>query len=444
MRNKNGHKYLTEKHGKFFCAAPWNSLHEGPNGLVSTCCKSREPIGWSQDQTFEEMYNSDHAKSVRASILQGKMHSNCKACAVQEADGHPAGNRVHSNEMTDNKVIDDLVANTDPDGTLHVHRPEWLDLLWTNKCNFACLGCGPELSSTINNKYHTEFSLLNDENYGKHPNWDNGNTNKIDYIIKHSDTIQSLHLNGGEPWMQEATYELLEELLKRGLHKTIQVWSHTNGSITKSYKGVDILETYLVHWGDKCKITISNDGHGDRGAYTRYGYKESKWLNTYDRIRQSGLKNVSIQTCVNVFNAQTLTDTAEFYMENCQLDNGLHGSLTIWHNPTTTPLMLAYVPELKERAIDQVQQLMLSERYPRQWCDDLQKYLDYLHRTSEIDAKYSLPNNKKLLAWYDGVSALDTKRKTDLCATFPELVPLWDLAVTETERQKDQTQYHTS
>ena len=74
----------------------------------------------------------------------------------------------------------------------------------------------------------------------------------------------------------------------------------------------------------------------------------------------------------------------------------------------------------------------------------MQKHLDYLHRTSEIDNKYSLPNNAALLAWYAGVSALDVKRKTDLRATFPELTPLWDLAVTETERQKDQTLIRTS
>ena len=32
-------------------------------------------------------------------------------------------------------TIDELVANTQPDGTLNLHKPEWLDLLWTNKCN---------------------------------------------------------------------------------------------------------------------------------------------------------------------------------------------------------------------------------------------------------------------------------------------------------------------
>ena len=449
MRNEKGHDYLTKKYGKFFCASPWNSLHEGPGGLVSTCCKSREPIGWSQNQSFEEMYNSDHAKSVRASILRGEMHSNCKACAVQEEDGHPASNRVHGNTMTNFEVIDKLVANTDTDGTLHVHHPEWLDLLWTNKCSFSCLGCSPELSSSINDRYSEEFALLNgyepDKYYKDFSNWDNGNANKIDYIIKHSDTIRSLHLNGGEPWMQEATYELLDEMLKRGLNKVIQVWSHTNGSVTKSYKGVDIVEEYLVHWGDLCKITISNDGHGERGAYARFGYKESKWLKTYDKIRESGLKNVSIQTCWNVFNAQTITDTAEFYWENCRLKNGmLFGSLTPWYNPTTTPLMLSYVPELRLKAVEQIEQLMKIDHRPTNWTGDLQKYHDYLNRWSEINKKYSMDNTSRLINWYQGITALDKKRKTSLCDTFPELVPLYELAVTETERQKDQTPYHTS
>ncbi len=445
IRNIDNHKYLTEKHGKFFCASPWNSLHEGPQGLVSTCCKSRQPIGWSGKQNFEEMFNSDLSKEIRASILQGKMHSNCESCAIQEKDGHAASNRVHGNSMTDRAVVDELVANTDVDGTLHVHKPEWLDLLWTNKCNFSCLGCSPELSSSINNNYKKEFALLNgndpDEYFKDMTNWNNGNDNKIDYIIKHSDTIRSLHLNGGEPWMQEATYELLEEMLKRGLNKHIQVWSHTNGSITKSYKGVDIIDEYLVHWGDLCKITISNDGHGARGAYTRFGYKESKWLETYNRILDSGIKQVSIQTCWNVFNAQTITDTAEFFWDNCRSHKGeVYGSLTPWYNTMTTPLMLCYVRELRLKAVEQLEQLMQNTQIPSAWGGDLKKYWDYLHRWEEIDSVYRLPNsNSALLNWYAGIQALDAKRKTNLCTTFPELEPLYELAATETERQMDQT-----
>ena len=82
------HKQITEKFGlPHFCASPWNSLHEGPQGLVSTCCKTREPIGWSGKQTFEDMYNSEHARDVRATFLRGERPAQCEACWIQEKNG---------------------------------------------------------------------------------------------------------------------------------------------------------------------------------------------------------------------------------------------------------------------------------------------------------------------------------------------------------------------
>jgi hypothetical protein len=126
------HKRLVEETGlSNFCASPWNSFHEGPEGLVSTCCKTRSPIGWSGKQTFEEMYNSDHAKDVRAAFLRNERHPQCNACWMQEENGETSLNRLHGSGMSTLSNVMDLVNNTDPDGTLHKHKPQWLDMLWT-------------------------------------------------------------------------------------------------------------------------------------------------------------------------------------------------------------------------------------------------------------------------------------------------------------------------
>jgi len=431
-----------------FCASPWNSFHEGPQGLVSTCCKTRQPIGWSNKQTYEEMYNSDHAKDVRAAFLRGERHSQCEACWIQEVNGEPSLNRVHGNAMSDMDNLRELVANTDADGTLHVQKPEWLDLLWTSKCNFACLGCGPDLSSTINNKYRKEFAILNnksaDEYYPHMTNWDNMGKHKVDYVLKHADTIRSIHLNGGEPWMQQETYELLEELLKRGLHKTIQVWSHTNGSITKSYKGVDIIDEYLVHWGENCKVTMSNDGFGAVGEYTRYGYKDKKWLETYRKVRESGVE-LTIQTCWNMFNAPNIDELGAWYIDNCpgtQYEPPYDvpdGSLTIWTNTTTQPCMINYVPELQQQGLQALKRLQKSKNHPYSWRENIQRWINWLNQDLE---EYSV-DYKNLLAWRRGIAALDIARGTDLCTSVPLLKPLYELA-TQIEQQTDQTHCHTS
>lgn len=432
-----------------YCASPWNSLHEGPQGLVSTCCKTREPIGWSGEQTFEEMYNSDHAKSVRRDFLAGKKPRQCNSCWVQEKNGSVSLNRIHGSAMSTMPVLEELMANTDPDGTLHVHKPEWLDLLWTSKCNFACLGCSPELSSTINTKYKREFAILNgndpDTYYNNMTNWDNGTQHKLDYVLKHADTIRSIHLNGGEPWMSEETYELLEELLRRGLHKTIQIWSHTNGSITRSYKGVDIVEEYLVHWGQNAKVTMSNDGFGSVGEYTRYGYRDKKWLETYAKVRESGVI-LTIQTCWNMFNAPNIDELGAWFIDNCpgtvwQPPYDLpDGSLTIWTNETLEPNMLQYLPELREQSIQALQRLKKdNRRHPLSWIENIDRWIDW----QQTDNTRILNSTRYLLTWKRGIDAMDKARKTNLCESVPLLQPLYEYA-TEIELQTDQTQTHTS
>ena len=439
-KNMQVHENLTKKYGEFFCASPWNSLHEGPEGLTSTCCKTRVPIGYSTKNSYEEMYNSEHAKSVRKDFLEGKKPQQCSACWDLETDGKPSLNRVHGNTMSTEKVIDDLVAATDKDGTLHKHKPEWLDMLWTSKCNFACLGCSPDLSSTINNKYKKEFAILHGGNMRKYfpdmTNWDNGSQHKIDYILKHSDTIRSIHLNGGEPFMNQDTYELLEELLKRGLHKKIQIWSHTNGSITKSYKGADIVEDYLVHWGQNAKVTMSNDGFGAMGEYIRWGYKDKKWLSTYEKVRDSGVV-LTIQTCWNIFNSLYIEEMGEWFLDNCKWApfnppfDKPDGSLTIWMDYSVCPDMLNYIPELKQQGINSLKNTLKNRNHPLSWTENLNRWIDWLAGPSRknLQAKaYSLEGKvDNLKDWFNGCTALDQKRGTNLCRDIPRLAPLYEL-----------------
>lgn len=413
------HQLVVAKHGSNFCAAPFNSLHEGPDGLVTTCCKTRAKIGNSKTQTFEEMYNSDHAKSVRKMFLLNQKPAQCNACwEMEQGTNKAANNRMFSNASGFN-TIDELVANTQPDGTLNFHKPEWLDLLWTNKCNFACLGCSPELSTTIAKNYKKSYSILNGIQYKDAPNnelqWKNNNKSKIDYILKHSDTIKMIHLNGGEPFLSEDIFELLDVLLKNNLQKKIKIWSHTNGSITKSYKGIDIVNDYLVHWGENASITMSNDGNGERGEYIRYGYKDKKWLETYTKIKEAKI-DLNIQTCINVFNGLALEEISEWILTNCTINHQKpHGTLTIWSNHSTNIRLYAFDEETKSQAVSALMRLETSRNHPIGWERFLKKHRDWLNHSVELDL-----NNAK--NWYNGIISLDQERLTNFDQTFPELL----------------------
>lgn len=412
------HKTVVDRYGKNFCAAPFTSLHQLGEGVVTTCCKTRVPIGNSNTHSYEEIMNSDHAKSVRAQFLRGEKPLQCNACWAYEDDNdQPANNRMFSNASALNQ-IDAAVTDTAPDGTLIKQHPAWLDLLWTNKCNFACVGCSPELSTTIATKYKKEFAIINGEkleNYHSNINgeWSMDNSAKIDYILNYSDSITKIHLNGGEPFMQEDVYELLDALLKNNLQKKIKIWAHTNGSITK-YKGIDLIDDYLRHWGNNCKITISNDGNGSRGEYIRWGYKESKWTDTYLRLHDYDIE-LSIQTCYNLLNSLSIEEIGEWYYST--LPDPLYGSLTMWSGHRAfDPKLLQLVPELKNNAIEQLLRLKDHRRSSKNWYVTIDGHINYIN--SEID-RHQLKTKAK--NFVNGVNALDSARGTNFIETFPDL-----------------------
>ena len=405
-----------KKYGSNFCAAPFTSLYEGQNGRVSTCCATLNPIGYSSSiASLEDIVNSDEAKSIRKDFLNNQFPAQCDSCKkFEDLTGKISSVRSQVNKFAGNKVHR-AVKNTKADGTMISQVPVWLDLLWSNKCNFACMGCNSTLSSTIAQKYNSAYETTNGLSLGSMPteSWQNSNDNKIDYILKHSDTIDRIHLNGGEPFMQEGVYELLEVLLKHNLHKKIKIWAHTNGSIT-TYKGVDIVDKYLKHWRADCNIIMSHDGHGERGEYVRFGLKQKKWLETYNRLYDTGIK-VDIQTCYNVFNAVTLEQVYDWYLQNLNIKDNI--SINVWNGPDAfTANFLQINGDLLNQAnyqLDQIENKLISG-----W--DIQSLRSFLNAPVED----LIQRQKNFKA---GILEFDRLRGTDFAKTFPELKCLLEL-----------------
>ena len=85
---------------------------------------------------------------------------------------------------------------------------------------------------------------------------------------------------------------------------------HTNGSVSKTHKGKDLIKEYLAKWGEQARVNFSLDGVGTRGEYIRYGYRQKTWernfAKSYNNIR------TSIATRANVFNILHLEELASY------------------------------------------------------------------------------------------------------------------------------------
>ena len=401
-----------------FCAAPFTSVYIGQYNEIRVCCASPTAIGnLDENKTLEEIINSNTAQDIRKNLINNTFHSACKHCAGIESNTGKIANERYDNNRLGLPTINDAVLNTDTNGFIHSQKPVWLDILYSNKCNFACMGCSADLSSTIASKYASAYNIL----HGKPAytesvkEWQNDNDKIIDYILQHKDTIQTLHINGGEPFMQEPVHELLDVLLKNGLNKTIRIWSHTNGSISK-YKSVDVIEQYLTNWGKKAIITLSHDLHGERGEYIRYGLKQDKWKHTYNRLKSANVE-INIQTCYNVFNALHMQELYDFYRYELDFDN--HLVLGQWSEPVT---FSARILQTNKDLFEKANNILDSMQYKKNdfaWAYKMHSIKKFLN--------YTIPSDKIEIykkRFTQSIEKFDHLRGTSFMQTFPELQSL--------------------
>jgi organic radical activating enzyme len=310
---------------------------------------------------------------------------------------------------------------------MHEQKPVWLDIMFSNKCNFACMGCHISNSTTIG-KYITAYdirdthrdireSFTEDECLESKVDADG----LIDYIIEHKDTIIHIHFQGGEPFMMPEVYQTMDRLIENDLHKPggVYIWCHTNGSI-RTYKGIDIVDKYLSKWEDRFRITMSHDGSGPIGEYVRYGYKDKKWIQTYNRLMDASCQ-VNIQHSINIFNILHQKECLEWYIENCSLDQWTGLTMNPWNDIFRFENIIV-VPQLRENAlqilhqcIDRCKQLGIFENG--------NPYYQYI---SSLEVKEKTITDFEKEAFVNSILKFDEMRNTDFHKTFPELKLHWD------------------
>ena len=444
---------ITDKHGKYICGAPWTSFSFEPDGDIAFCCATGfELRDLRQGLTsLDEIINSPQAKQVRADLLKGYKTEYCEVCwDSEDRYGKPSENRVFCIEKS-HRTIDELIKHTDSNGYMHKQAPTWFDIMFSNKCNFACMGCNMGNSTTIG-KYITAYDIRD----GLFPDWHmNKNTHMprspftedecfeskvdatrlIDYIIEHKDTINDIHFQGGEPFMMPEVYQTLDRLIENNLHDRtagVHIWCHTNGSI-RTYKGEDIIEKYLSKWERRFHITMSHDGYGPRGEYIRYGYTDKKWIDTYNRLIDVNCK-VNIQHSINIFNILHQKECLEWYITNCSIAgtdvvetdiDGLHTrSLTL--NPWSHAYCFDYVmsvPQLRDNALEILHQCVNR-------CKELgifENGTPYRQYISPLEVEEHEVSDEYKISFIDSVNKFDEMRGTDFHKTFPELKLYWEL-----------------
>lgn len=251
-------------HSKTFCMYPWTQMFVHTTGEVFPCCQSAKPIGDSKSHTLKEIWNSDHMKSLRKSMLSGKYVNDCVNCYEREKSGFKS-DRIRANRTF--KKYSSYTNETHNDGTLERYELRRWDVKFSNLCNLKCRTCHHENSSSW---YQDQVKIAGPEYAkqhkailfpGKHE------TDIIEQLIPHLEYVEEITFGGGEPLMWEEHYTILDELERNGMFD-VRLSYYTN--FTRfDLKGRSVFD-YWKKFND-VTVTASFDDMGLRGEYMRKG-----------------------------------------------------------------------------------------------------------------------------------------------------------------------------
>jgi len=410
MKVRPVYKEIFKKYGDSFCIAPWTALYISTSGGMSPCCKYKPFITSNLDVSVKEYINHPNLKNLRKQFLKGKKPKECYDCWNREKCGiNKEQLRWSINQTPSDELVNDLLSRTLPDGTIIGEQElAHVDVCWTRKCNFACLSGAPGSSSTI---LKTSSDVAN-AFWGKDMRPGTSGlqaTQLLEYVRdKKKNNLSKVHLSGGEPFMQEDLVPFLELLLERGWDKDTSLSIHTNGSVTKNYKDIDIVD-YLQRWKSDVHITMSIDHCGEKGSYIRPGYNDEVWLNNYHKYTDAGLL-IKCQTTLSLLNAPSLGEFSEFCKKNIPNFKSTIGvvqdprSLAFSNVKLDPKLFAATTKSLKK----------MSKTHDKIWESNIPMLKQISSHPEEMK------NFKQ------GILLNDKKRNTNFIDIFPEFKTFWN------------------
>lgn len=313
---------MKDQFGKAFCVLPWLHSFVNIGGEYQVCCTSEEFHKGIPDNSgkffkiqdrpsLEEVMNSDFMKKVRLDMLDGKMPKLCSRCVITEnMDG--ISRRILDNGKFSH-LIDELIENTLPDGTIPVNIM-CADYRLGNICNLQCRMCNPR--STVMwikdwNNVKEKNEILDPSTLAEYSSY---KWIDEDYLLEEFDEkirgINLLHFAGGEPLIAPRMHEMLQICIDRGVADKIAITYNTN--ITK------LPEKVLQLWKHfrEVRILCSVDGYGKVNDYVRMPAKwdvidkNLRFLD--DNAKDLKLSDIFLSTTVQAYNILNLDDLFEY------------------------------------------------------------------------------------------------------------------------------------
>jgi MoaA/NifB/PqqE/SkfB family radical SAM enzyme len=182
----------------------------------------------------------------------------------------------------------------------------FVDLKLGNICNLKCRICGSWSSSTFATEEITHIADLSLRKNSFHYQmlrqgaWPRENHTFWDQIDSMLQQIRYIEFTGGEPFMIQEHFDMLQGIVDRGIAHQVEIHYNTNGTLYP-----ESAEEIWQHFRT-VEIACSIDDLAERFEYQRSNAVWSEVYNNIERFRDLRRRksNIQLQVCstVNIFN----------------------------------------------------------------------------------------------------------------------------------------------
>ncbi len=366
------------------------------------------------DSNFDDFHNTEKKIMARRQMLEGKWPGDgCESCEKIE---NSAG---FSDRQFQNQVPGIYPMELETDTTAVNVSPTVLELFFTNKCNFKCLYCNPQFSSSIQEE-NAKFggSIIGDNNFKYVDNRYQDLVPKFwKWFHKNSQKLQRLQLFGGEPFLQEDVLKIID-YLRQTPHPELELNILTNLSIPTTQ-----LTTILSSLSDSKKnnllkrvdIQASLESWGPEQEYVRFGFDSELFETNMRSMISMNSFRIGFLSTVNSLSINSMPELCEKYLEWNKLQP------IFWYMHLVLPNDSVFNPVIFDYSVFEQSINRMAKMLPTETSDDKTTYKTFMGIASmlEKNCQTDIEKQRRLVNF---LTENDRRKSTNWKITFPWLV----------------------
>jgi len=285
---------------KTFCILPFIHLYSNTQGIVSPCCISEkfESKTNLKNSSIDEVYNTPQFKKLRKDLISGKKSKICNRCWKIESKGIPSL-RNHWNDKFGYEYEMEYDGYVKPDF-------KYIDIRFSNLCNFKCIMCMYEYSSSHWTKELEKKGI---------PKVININDDIVNQLKPYISNLKQIYFAGGEPLIMKEHYEMLDYLYETNTN--IHIEYNTNLSLIKAD-----FEKLVKKWKKfkSVNVQVSLDGLNELGEKIRIGMKTKNVLDNILLLKKNNI-DYKISFTVGNYNITNIYEFAKELLDSNIIEN---------------------------------------------------------------------------------------------------------------------------